>query len=262
MRPGFLMMLIFLVLTLIQEPISPVPVQWAFKTGQEFFVVEYQRQLIQVSEPVNTSSYFESTYLWRYNILSATSSRIALKATLERVIVNNPNESGGRAAVVMKNLEGTQSDWILVADQQRWNYQQEGSAPGKHAPPWFLTLGTRDWGQSPTGWKQQWEMNIPALGQAQIQLHCLLKQQTQDRVIISNSTRLGFQNTADTKVQLISSSSSPQGMGEYDFVRKCWQFFDFRFTGTWTMQQNEKTAKVKQDYVGSYRWYDRRPLMR
>lgn len=256
------MMIIILFSLLVQEPISPVAVQWSFKTGQEFFVVEYQRQYIQVLEPVQTNSYFDTTRLWRYSVVNRTGDRVMLKVTLEKIIVNNPNESGARAEVMLKNMEGTQSEWVLIADQQTWKCLVNESKPGKHSPPWFLTVGTRDWDKTPVGWKQEWEMPIPSLGQAQIQLSCTLKQQTQSTVNITTSAKPIWKNIQDAKVELVSSSSLPLGMGEYDINRKCWQYFDYRFSGTWRVQQHEKTAKVKLDFFGGYRWYERQPLMR
>lgn len=245
-----------------QPPQQPASVVWQFKPGQDMYVEETQRQLLQIKGTSTVTSYVDFTYLWHYQVTKASSSEAYIQATLEKVRINNSTEMGSKASEVLKLQEQTKSNWILTRNSTGWQARSTAETADKHAPPFFLTLGTTNWDQSPPGWKQEWKMPVSNWGTAKILLNVTLKQQTPELVHVNSRAELQWQPEGDkaTVTQLQPAKNATLGLGEFDLGKYRWFNFEFYASGSWNITRENVTVQMKQDSYVNYRYHERRPV--
>ena len=248
-------------LLLAQTPAEPESVLWSFKAGQEFFVEETQRQLLQVNSPTVVTSYLDYAYLWRYFIVSQNNNQVKVQATLEKVRVNNPNELGARAGEALKKHAGSKSTWLLTKNDTGWVAEPMPGEPHPHAVPYFLTLGTTHLTDQQDNWTQLWKVPIADWGNANLHMSIAIKQRINDRLVTTVRTKMDWpaDNTAVTKVSYQPNSSAISGLGEFDFTKGRWSYFEFRVDGAWQVTRQEKVITMKQNNYCSYRLSERQP---
>lgn len=244
-----------------QPPAQPESVVWQFRSGQDFYVEETQRQLLQVKGITPVTTYFDFTYLWHYTIQKVTQDEISLIAVLEKVRVNNSTEMGGKTSELLKKHEKTKSNWILNKTPSGWQVRASAGPSSPHGKPYFLTLGTTAWESTPPSWKQTWGASINKIGNPSVALTVLLKQQTAERVFVNSRAQLEWPEGAVNpyKIKLQSSNNATVGLGEYDLTKSRWIHFEFYTSGNWSIPGTAETLQMKQDSYTGYRFYERRP---
>lgn len=245
-----------------QTPQKPESALWNYRTGQEFYVEEGQRQLLQIKGTTNVSNYFDYAFLWRYLVQSETKGVFKIEATLDKVRVNNPNEAGGRASELLKLQEGTKSYWSLKKGPTGWLIQPAQDDTGKHAAPLFLTLGTPKIDDATAGWKQEWPMPKSTWGQAELALTMTVKVQTNERLSVTNRGQFVWKpsDAYPGKVVYLPQTPSTVGLGEYDPVKNRWLYFEWRAEGAWQVTSASASSTMKQSQFSYYRYSERRPV--
>lgn len=250
-----------LLMLLLQPPANHESVLWVFKVGQEFYVEETQRHLFQVKNPAPVTSYFDYTCLWRYFIVSESNGQFKLLATLEKVRINNPNEAGARACEALKQHEGAKSLWLLVKKETGWTAEPIPGEPGRHAVPYFLTLGTPRLTDQQDSWNQFWKVPVADWGDANLDMTITIKQRVNDRLMTTVRTRMDWPagKTSSALLSFQPNASSLAGLGEFDFTRSRWVFFEYRIEGAWQATRQGVTTNMKQNSYCAYRLFERRP---
>ncbi|HQR06422.1 MAG TPA: hypothetical protein PLN21_06345 [Gemmatales bacterium] len=251
---------IFLTL-LLQPPANQESVLWSFKVGQEFFVEETQRHLFQAKNTALVTSYFDYTYLWRYFIVSEKNGQFTLQATLEKVRVNNPNEAGAKAIEALKQHEGSKSSWLLVRNETGWTAEPVPGERGRHAVPYFLTVGTPRLTDQQDSWNQLWKVPIADWGDANMDMTITIKQRVNDRLLTTVRTKMEWPvgKTSTSLLEFQPNGSTLAGLGEFDFTRSRWVFFEFRIEGIWQVTRQGVSGSLKQNSYCAYRLFERRP---
>lgn len=255
------MLFVTLLILLIQPPANQGSVLWSFKVGQEFFVEETQRQLFQVKSPTAVTSYFDYSCLWRYFIVSEKDGQFKLLTTLEKVRINNPNEAGAKAAEVLKQQEGSKSSWLLINKESGWTVEPLADEKVRHAVPYFLTLGTPSLTDQQDSWNQLWKVPVADWGHANLDMTITIKQRINDRLVTSVRTRMDWPpgKSSSALLSFLPNPSALAGLGEFDFTRNRWVFFEFRVDGIWQATRQGVSTTMKQCSYCSYRLYERRP---
>lgn len=250
-----------LALLFCQQISKSETVLWSYKPGQEFFVEETQRHLLQVRKPQVVSTYLDFTYLWRYFVLSEKNHQVRIQATLEKIRINNPNEAGARAVEELKQQAGSRSTWLLSRTGDGWKAEQLPGEQTRHAVPYFLTAGIADLKEAQEGWKQRWKIPVTDWGQADLEVTVQIKQRINDRLLTSIRAKMEWpaDNKTTVSIHFQPSGSSIAGLGEFDFSKGRWNYFEFRLDGYWTVTRPEATTEMKQATYCGYKLSERRP---
>lgn len=255
------MFVVCLAFMLCQQIPRSETVLWSYKPGQEFFVEETQRHLLQVRKPQVVSTYLDFTYLWRYYIQSEKDQQFTIQATLEKVRVNNPNEAGARATEQLRQHAGTRSTWLLARSADGWKAEPLPGEQTRHSVPYFLTAGIADLKEAQEGWKQRWKIPVYELGQADLEVSVQIKQRSNDRLLTNIRAKMDWpaDNTSTVSVHFVPSGSSIAGLGEFDFSKGRWNYFEYRLDGYWIVTRADRTTEMKQATYCGYRLSERRP---
>jgi hypothetical protein len=130
-----------------------------------------------------------------------------------------------------------------------------------HAVPYFLTLGTAQLADQQDNWTQLWKVPIADWGDANLHMNIAIKQRVNDRLITTVRTKMDWpaDNTALTKVSYQPNSSAIAGLGEFDFTKGRWNYFEFRVEGTWQVTRQDQVISMKQNSYCAYRLSERKP---
>jgi hypothetical protein len=250
LEPFMLALILFLV-----EPSRVLNTTWAFTRGQEIYVEETQRHLMQTEGATKVTAYFDVTYLWRYYVQNVKGDKVEVLAQLEKVRVNNPTEAGARATELLKQMKSSDSIWLLTPTEEGWNCQ--AVKKGHHPPPFFLLLGHRHAVRA-TGWTQTWQQDVPSQGTLRCQLTVIpnLSTSTPDRLRVRSRATIDWQDS--TRQTAVKPSSIP-GMGEFDAQRSRWLYFEMFSDGDWKLEQSGQKVTMRHQLYCAYRSYERRP---
>lgn len=242
-------------------PAKPQSVLWSYRSGQDFYVEETQRQFLQIKGGVTATSYLDYSCLWHYAIKAESDAGLQLQASLLRLRVNNPNEAGARAVEKFNLKEGTQSNWLLKKENAGWTIHRAPGDAGRHAPPYFLTFGTPKLDQALDGWKQSWKMPVANWGQVALELTVTLRPQTSDFLPVSTKGRFlwSADEGKDVQVTVMPTNNSIAGLGAFDPTRNRWSFVEWRADGNWQVTRAGVTCTMKHDLYCYFRFYERRP---
>ena len=246
-----------LILALLPPP-QVLNTTWTFVRGQDFYVEETQRHLIQVSGSTKVTAYFDVTYGWRYYVQASHGDRMEVLAELEKVRVNNSTEAGARPTELLRQMTKTSSTWMLTPTDDGWHCEPVKKGP--HPPPYFLMLGHRQTSRS-EGWKQTWKQNVEGQGTLAC-LQTLTPNQTSstpERLRVRSRATLDWQQPEGSDKQGANRPSSIPGIGEYDTQRSRWVYFELFAESDWRLAHSEKQANMKHHIYCVYRTYDRRP---
>lgn len=252
-------MILLILLLLIQLPTqSSLNTTWALDVGNDFFVEESQRHLIQVTGDKKVTSYFDVTYLWHYQIRAKHGKRLEVVAELEKVRVNNPTEAGAKPSELLRQMKPSKSTWLFSPTTEGWQCEPVGKP--NHAPPFLLLLGSR--ATDPvSGWKQTWKQTIPDQGSLLCHLELIpnASTSTSDRLRIRTAATLERHTGNNQKGKDISKPQAIPGIGEFDKQKSRWLYFEVFAKGEWQHESTGSHAVLKHDIYCSYRSYDRRP---
>lgn len=237
------------------EPPKVLNTTWAFTRGQEIYVEETQRHLMQSEGATKVTAYFDVTYLWRYFIQSTRGNKVEVLAQLEKVRVNNPTEAGARPTEMLKQMKSSDSIWLLTPTEAGWHC--EALKKGHHPPPFFLLLGHRQTERA-TGWKQNWTQEATGQGKLQCQLTLTtnLGTSTPDRLRVRSRATVDW---LESEKQSVVKPSSIPGIGEFDAQRSRWLYFEIFADGDWKMEQSGRQVNMRHQLYCNYRSYERRP---
>ncbi|MFT3882248.1 MAG: hypothetical protein QM703_21680 [Gemmatales bacterium] len=148
-----------------------------------------------------------------------------------------------------------------LGTKQAGELQPAHGESGKHAVPYFLTLGTAKLTDQQDYWKQLWKIPVAEGMTAQLDMTITIKQRVNDKLLCTVKTKMAWPDTNATGMKVVfePNASTLAGLGEFDFTKNRWNYFEYRIEGVWHAARNGATTLMKQNSYCGYRLSERRP---